>query len=361
MGRLDRIAHLLGALSVFTVVALGAGVSPARADGPTFLIADASRGVAVHAWPGGPVTTLLSGRTPLGSPTRLWVLGGPRRGHWGRVVLPLRPNGRTGWIDLRGQSIGRTRTWIIADLSRRRITLLRGARRVVSFATAVGAPSSPTPTGRFSVTDLVLTGDPSGPFGWFAFGLSGHQPNLPPGWSGGDQLAIHGTNAPASIGQAVSAGCLRLTATALRRLRSTVGLGTPVLIVGQEAAAWRVARSASVTPFRSATRRTGKPHRPRVRSQRHRPAAADPLPVVLAIGPWPPARPTSSDRPAAVVADLPLAADCRSRGDRLRALRQASMRPAAARRTQSCLFRAIADAPPPARPPPRSGRPRAPT
>ena len=54
----------------------------------------------------------------------------------------------------------------------------------------------PTPTGRFSVTDPIATGDPGGPFGWYAFGLSGHQPNLPPGWSGGDQLAIHGTNSP---------------------------------------------------------------------------------------------------------------------------------------------------------------------
>ena len=95
---------------------------------------------------------------------------------------------------------------------------------------AIGAPSTPTPTGRFSVTDRVLTNDPGGPFGWYAFGLSGHQPNLPAGWAGGDQLAIHGTNAPSSIGQAASAGCLRVSATALARLRSLLRLGTPVVI-----------------------------------------------------------------------------------------------------------------------------------
>jgi hypothetical protein len=33
-------------------------------------------------------------------------------------------------------------------------------------------------------------GDPSGPFGWYAFGLSGHQPNLPAGWSGGGPHAL---------------------------------------------------------------------------------------------------------------------------------------------------------------------------
>ena len=73
-------------------------------------------------------------------------------------------------------------------------------------------------------------GDPSGPFGWYAFGLSGHQPNLPAGWSGGDQLAIHGTNNPSSIGTAASAGCLRVSATALGTLKRFLRLGTPVVV-----------------------------------------------------------------------------------------------------------------------------------
>ena len=106
----------------------------------------------------------------------------------------------------------------------------RGRRAVATFPAAIGTPSTPTPTGRFSVTDLVATGDPSGPFGWYAFGLSGHQPNLPAGWGGGDQLAIHGTNAPSSIGTAASAGCLRVSAGALSVLKAQLRLGTPVVI-----------------------------------------------------------------------------------------------------------------------------------
>jgi lipoprotein-anchoring transpeptidase ErfK/SrfK len=95
---------------------------------------------------------------------------------------------------------------------------------------AVGAAASPTPIGRFSVTDPIATGDPAGPFGWYAFGLSGHQPHLPPGWSGGDQLAIHGTNDPSSLGTAASAGCLRVSATALEILKRALRPGTPVVI-----------------------------------------------------------------------------------------------------------------------------------
>jgi lipoprotein-anchoring transpeptidase ErfK/SrfK len=113
---------------------------------------------------------------------------------------------------------------------RRTVSLMRGRRPIARFPAAIGAPQSPTPRGRFDVTDLVVTGDPSGPFGWFAIGLSGHQPRLPAGWLGGDQLAIHGTNDPRSIGTAASAGCLRISAHALAVLRTHVRLGTPVVI-----------------------------------------------------------------------------------------------------------------------------------
>jgi hypothetical protein len=174
------------------------------------------------------------------------------RGRWGRVVLPIRPNGLTGWIDLRALSLARTSTWIRASLNERAIWLMRGRRPLARFAAAIGAADTPTPTGRFSVTDRVLTGDPYGPFGWYAFGLSGHQPNLPPSWAGGDQLAIHGTNDPGSIGTPASHGCLRVAASALSRLRAALALGTPVVIMRTRAAAMHAAITASLPRLRTA-------------------------------------------------------------------------------------------------------------
>jgi len=220
--------RVCGVTALLTVALWLALAATARADSRTFLLADASAGIAVHVSPGGRVTTRLPATTPLGSPTWLWVL--QRHGRWGEAVLPVRPNGTTGWINLRGLHTVRTRTWVLADLARRTVTLMRGGQAALTVPAAIGTPVSPTPTGRFFVTDLVATGDPSGPFGWYAFGLSGHQPNLPPGWGGGDQLAIHGTNAPSSIGTAASAGCLRVSATALGSLRAHLRLGTPVVI-----------------------------------------------------------------------------------------------------------------------------------
>jgi hypothetical protein len=193
-----------------------------------FTIVDAA-GAAIHRWPGGPIAGVLSTTSPLGYRSWAWALS-TTKSRWARIVLPWRPNGRTGWINLDGRLAVHTNIWVLADVSRRTVTLKRGRHNIAVFRAAVGAPLSRTPTGRFDVTDLVSTGDPSGPFGWFAFGLSGHQPNLPPGWSGGDQLAIHGTNNPASIGTAASAGCLRVSAQALVTLRQYLRLGTPVVI-----------------------------------------------------------------------------------------------------------------------------------
>jgi L,D-transpeptidase-like protein len=217
------------AARVLPHVAMAEATQPRLRPPLRFTLVDAA-GAVVHRWPGGPVSGTVSETTPLGSHSWAWALAVSKNHRWARIGLTWQPNGRSGWIRLTGRARVHSSYWVDADLSRRRVRLMKGRHLRVSFRAAVGTPVSPTPTGKFYVTDLVATGDPSGPFGWYAFGLSGHQPNLPPGWGGGNQLAIHGTNAPSSIGTAASAGCLRVSAAALATLKRHLRLGTPVVI-----------------------------------------------------------------------------------------------------------------------------------
>jgi lipoprotein-anchoring transpeptidase ErfK/SrfK len=162
-------------------------------------------------------------------PLKAWVLEESKDGRFGRVTVPYSGRRGTGWIRLRDMRLSRTPYTAKADLSRHVITVRNLDRVVMRFPTATGAAGSPTPPGRYFITDRVpIPG--GGSFGTYAFGLSGIQTNLPDGWTGGDQLAIHGTNDPSSIGTSSSAGCLRVSERALARLKPLLELGTPVTI-----------------------------------------------------------------------------------------------------------------------------------
>jgi lipoprotein-anchoring transpeptidase ErfK/SrfK len=186
--------------------------------------------LTLRARPNGAGAVEVTHATDFGSPRALGVVR--RRGRWLGVTTPSLPNGRLGWVDRRdpGLALARTRWSIHADVSRRRIVLRREGRVVRRLAVAVGRPESPTPTGHFAVTDK-LSGGRFGPYyGCCVLAISATQPNTPPGWTGGNRMAIHGTSDPGSIGAAASAGCLRAADGDLRVLIDRVPLGTPVVI-----------------------------------------------------------------------------------------------------------------------------------
>jgi lipoprotein-anchoring transpeptidase ErfK/SrfK len=145
------------------------------------------------------------------------------------VQVARRPNGVTGWVAARQVGVERVTTRIVVDLSDRRVTLYRNGRRVLSATAAIGSSATPTPTGRFYVNQRLIPSDPTGPFGPGAVGISAFSEVLT-GWTQGGPIAIHGTNAPWSIGQAVSNGCIRLPNATLKRVFAQALNGTPVLI-----------------------------------------------------------------------------------------------------------------------------------
>ena len=181
--------------------------------------------VALHAAPGSSrVLAVASRTTEFGSRTTFAVTG--IRGRWAEVISPLLANDVDGFVRRSELKLRRVRVAIDVDLSARRLRVWRGGAVVRWVEIAVGAASSPTPVGRFAVTDQ-LTGFNTSADGCCILALSGHQTHLPRGWTGGDRLAIHGGG---GLGSAASTGCLHAGETDLRWLLSRVPLGTQVVI-----------------------------------------------------------------------------------------------------------------------------------
>jgi lipoprotein-anchoring transpeptidase ErfK/SrfK len=98
----------------------------------------------------------------------------------------------------------------------RTLTLLKNNKVFKVYPIAIGKPSTPTPKGSFKIINKAI--NPGGPFGARWLGLN------KPGYG------IHGTNNPASIGKAVSNGCIRTFNENIIEISSLVPIGTPVTI-----------------------------------------------------------------------------------------------------------------------------------
>jgi hypothetical protein len=195
------------------------------------LMVEITHGLSISSKPGGGhvVGSMPASSPQFGFHTFAWVISLSSNGKYGRVPVPYSARGGTGWIPLRGLHRLRTAITVRADLSRHQITVERSGKVILRMKAATGSPSTPTPPGRYFVTDRVPFYRGSS-YGSFAFGISGFQFHLPAGWHGGSQLAIHGTNDPSSIGRSVSAGCLRVSERSLALLKPLLRLGTPVII-----------------------------------------------------------------------------------------------------------------------------------
>ncbi len=145
----------------------------------------------------------------------------------------------------------RSQRVLVLDLRRRQLVVLDDGMEMRRFSVAVGKPGWETPVGEFQVTELVVdpiwvhpaTGQviPPGadnPLGsrWIGF-YSDCKPRK--GFNGNANLTtrgcvtagFHGTSNRASVGRAVSHGCVRLLDEQAQDLFGLVQLGTPVTVL----------------------------------------------------------------------------------------------------------------------------------
>lgn len=183
--------------------------------------------------PGAPTVHTLRALTADGTSELVLALGertGSDGRTWVHVRLPMRPNGRTGWVPRSALGPYRVVTTALRiDRRARRAVLLRAGRRVWSAPIGVGRPGTITPTGRFYVRERLVPKGPHGLYGVLAFGTSAYSATLTD-WPGGGVIGIHGTNEPALIPGAISHGCVRIENRRIRRLGQLMPLGTPILI-----------------------------------------------------------------------------------------------------------------------------------
>ncbi len=110
------------------------------------------------------------------------------------------------------------------------------SKAVLKFKVAVGAPSFPTPSGKFTIVNMQK--DPW----WYppASDWAKDAEPVPPGpsnplgtrWMGLDRedIGLHGTPDSSSLGGYASHGCVRMFIPSAEKLYSLVDVGTPVVI-----------------------------------------------------------------------------------------------------------------------------------
>ena len=224
---------------------------------------------------------------------RRWPLGAQlvrrvqlRERPGGRVVRALRPahrlrlrprarrrraRGRAGSACCRSYMPNSRAGWIPADAARAALRALHARRRPLrargSSCAATGAscgasrsrsagPATTTPTGRFAVTDPLRVSGAGRPYGCCALALTGRQPNVPQGWTGGDRLAIHGTTErgarSATRARARAAACARASARHALADAARSPLGAPACAIRRVAL---TSRRLSGAPTARARRR----------------------------------------------------------------------------------------------------------
>ncbi|MEI6793201.1 MAG: L,D-transpeptidase [Actinomycetes bacterium] len=191
----------------------------------------------VYAHAGGTkaFTTARADTSWTGSQTVLLIVGSARDSVgrlWLRVMLPIRPNGSSGWILGTHAELGTTATRVEISLNARALILRSAGRVVLRTRVVIGKPSTPTPRGLFAIYERADSG-PGANIGPFALHLTAFSDVLHSYDGGPGRIAIHGRAGSLladPLGSAASHGCVRISNAALLRVAQYAKPGTPVQI-----------------------------------------------------------------------------------------------------------------------------------
>jgi lipoprotein-anchoring transpeptidase ErfK/SrfK len=150
---------------------------------------------------------------------------------WYKALLPMRPNGSTGWVSDQEVSVAPTTLHISISLQYHTLVFKDGNTEILRTQVAVGKDQTPTPLGLFYITDPIdLTAKPNGAYGAYALGISAYSDALKTFRGGPAQIAVHGDAVTSDPGQNLSNGCIRVQNDQILEIAKRATLGTPVEI-----------------------------------------------------------------------------------------------------------------------------------
>jgi len=175
---------------------------------------------------GSKVNYPLRNPTYFGNDLALMVLEGEPGDDWAKVQLPVRPNGKTAWVQTGFFDWNTHNYHIDINVTDNWVKVWEGEELIVETEAITGRPGRETPVVTAYIDEII--DGPTAAYGPYILSIAAFSETLNIFSSGLPKLALHGTNEPEKMGQFVSSGCIRVENDIITLIAETVPVGTAV-------------------------------------------------------------------------------------------------------------------------------------
>lgn len=173
----------------------------------------------------------LYAQTAFGNPLVLLVEEFDATGEWAKVAVPIRPNGTTAWVETAFFDQSTHNYRITIDLSDSLVSVYSGEELLMEHLAAIGRPDSPTPVTSGYIDEIIAGSELDAAYGTWILSISTFSESLGTFRGGLPKIALHGTDQPELVGQAISSGGIRVPNEIISQIADIVPVGTVVDIV----------------------------------------------------------------------------------------------------------------------------------